>query len=193
MYCKQCGHDVQPGTRICPFCGSEIPFDPEESIKQEIKYCPLCGTSVVRGAKFCTNCGNQLDKVIDGENIYSGTSNEYTPTYNYTSNARAQNSYRAQQRQKGKTPGILSIIFGFLIPEVGFILGIIAIIEGIIYKNKSALVLGIIGTVISVAMWTFNHFVLSPAINKWLEDFWKEQDPNEDYIFVDGITNIFSR
>lgn len=191
MYCKQCGHDVQPGTRTCPFCGSEIPFVPEENINREIKYCPLCGTPVVRGAQFCTNCGNKLDGVIENANVSSGNSNEFTPIHNYTSSVQSKNSYRTQKSQKGKTPGILSIIFGFLIPEIGLIFGIIAIIEGIIYKNKSALVLGIIGTVTSVAMWTFNYFVLSPAINKWLEDFFREQDPNGDYIFFDGITNIF--
>lgn len=193
MYCKQCGHDVEPGTKTCPFCGSEIPDNHAENTNPEIKYCPACGTEVVHGAKFCTNCGNKLDEVYRGANSSRNTnSGEYTPSYNYSAQTNSYNPYRSKQSTPGKTPGICSIIFAFFIPIVGLILGIIAIVKGAGAKYKPAIILGVIGLVISAAMWAFNYFVLTPAINEWLEEFIKQYYPDGDYISFDGIINIFS-
>lgn len=183
MYCKQCGHDVPPGTRICPFCGSEIPFDGTENMKSEIKYCPVCGTQIVHGAKFCTNCGNRLDEVFQNAGFSPASgSNEYTPANNYASGASSYNPYRTRRSTQGRTQGILAVILGFFIPIAGLILGIIAIVKGAKSKYTPAIILGIIGVVVSVAMWAFNYFVLTPQIEKWLEEFIRENYPDGDYI-----------
>ena len=62
--------------------------------------------------------------------------------------------------------GILSIIFGFFIPLVGLILGIIGLVLANSHQKESKLdyktekILGIVGIVISVIVWILNVMVL---------------------------------
>lgn len=50
--CPKCNYSLQPGWKICPFCG--------ESVNGSPKRCS-CGALVEAGWKFCSNCGKAVN------------------------------------------------------------------------------------------------------------------------------------
>ena len=71
-----------------------------------------------------------------------------------------------EKKKSSLVLGILSIIFGFFIPLVGLILGIIGQVLANSHQKESKLdyktekILGIVGIVISVIVWILNVMVL---------------------------------
>ncbi len=54
MYCKNCGHELVPGSAVCLNCG--IPVQ-----NTGATFCQNCGAQVMPGAVVCTNCGVGLN------------------------------------------------------------------------------------------------------------------------------------
>ena len=71
-----------------------------------------------------------------------------------------------EKKKSSLVLGILSNIFGFFIPLVGLILGIIGLVLANSHQKESKLdyktekILGIVGIVISVIVWILNVMVL---------------------------------
>lgn len=148
MYCKNCGQqiDKEQDAAVCPNCGKETGITseseavhaekvPEAEIKPYL-YCPYCGTELVSESCFCTRCGG---RVIP----YSAQSRPMPSTPYYITDA---------QKKPGKLYSILAMIFSFLYPFIGIVLGAFAILKGKKGENKTAIILGIVAIVISVLM-----------------------------------------
>lgn len=58
------------------------------------------------------------------------------------------------KNDKGNTCGILGVVFSFILPLVGLVLGVISLARG--ERNSS---LGIIAIVVSVLMWVLGFFL----------------------------------
>jgi hypothetical protein len=75
-----------------------------------------------------------------------------------------------EKKKSSLVLGILSIIFGFFIPLVGLILGIIGLMLANSHQKESKLdyktekILGIVGIVISVIVWILNVMVLMNGV-----------------------------
>ena len=56
--CSNCGKPLQPGMRLCKYCGTPVnkPAAAVESV-EEVSGCKVCGANLKPGAKFCVNCG----------------------------------------------------------------------------------------------------------------------------------------
>jgi TM2 domain-containing membrane protein YozV len=52
MYCRNCGHDVNPNAVACPACGVPPLL--------EAKFCQSCGTATQPNQVLCTKCGVAL-------------------------------------------------------------------------------------------------------------------------------------
>ena len=77
-----------------------------------------------------------------------------------------------EKKKSSLVLGILSIIFGFFIPLVGLILGIIGQVLANSHQKESKLdyktekILGIVGIVISVIVWILNVMVLMNGVGQ---------------------------
>ncbi len=67
-YCRECGHEIEPGADFCYYCGAlkskAIAID-DEGREVSPAYspdgvCPDCGHKNVEGASFCSECGRRL-------------------------------------------------------------------------------------------------------------------------------------
>ncbi len=173
-YCKQCGHDVDDNAEVCPYCGEKLPQDPPPFTPAgapDIKFCPECGEQIVTGARYCVRCGKPL----------ASFQNPYAYAYE-----------RKPNEKGGKVPGILSIVFAFFFPLVGFILGIVAIVKGAKAKYTPAVVMGIIGLVISILMWLYSYLILLPALYEVLDEFYYEIYPPYQADNIAAFTGIFA-
>lgn len=56
MFCKNCGNNVNEGSKFCRECGTEIISEPKIPKNNT---CPKCGNWLNEGAMFCNNCGYQ--------------------------------------------------------------------------------------------------------------------------------------
>ena len=98
------------------------------------KFCPFCGEELVNEAKFCKNCGKDVSKYADvseNSNINAGYD---LPV--------AENNHTAAR--------VLGFIFAFLIPLIGFIIGIYLVTRKDSEKAKNH---GMIIIAISVVIW----------------------------------------
>lgn len=63
MYCKNCGHEVAPGSAVCLNCG--VPNQ-----NNGAAFCQNCGAQIMPGAVVCTNCGvgvNMGNPTVNGQ------------------------------------------------------------------------------------------------------------------------------
>ena len=98
-------------------------------------YCVKCGSEIPANSKFCSQCGAPAD----------GPASQYTNVEQPTS-APAY-GYQYPVAQEGKALGICAIVFGVLIPLVGFICGIVGMTT---YKEESNKSLATIGLIVSI-------------------------------------------
>lgn len=130
MKCKQCGYEIDDKLTYCPFCGTKTEKN------EEIKACVSCGTPLADGALYCTNCGKPVSEMKQTE--------PYVP---------------AKSTSAEQVLGILGIVFAFLSPIVGLILGIVGLVKSIHADNKSAKTLGILAIVFASVMMLVEFFL----------------------------------
>lgn len=143
MICKHCGTEVKDDATFCPFCGKPTK-DAETKIPS---YCPKCAAPTVEGAAFCVNCGEPLQ----AEKL-----DPYAPKKTVDYYAPAPKKSTGSER----VLGILSIVFAFLMPFVGFVLGIIAIVGGNKSGDTSARTMGIVGLILSIVLTVLSIFAI---------------------------------
>ncbi len=113
-----------------------------------MKTCEYCGSKVDKSEKVCPHCGASKFKVEE----------QNFPAYNtYTSQGKKTNNdwSKDSNKSESKALGILSIIFGVLIPVVGFILSIIALSK---YTDPANKKLANAGLIISIIMFALSGF-----------------------------------
>ncbi len=117
-----------------------------------MKTCEYCGSKVDKGEKVCPHCGASKFKV-DEQN--------FPPNNPYTSQNKKTYKDEPKDSDEGesKTLGVLSIVFGILIPFVGFILSIIALSKYTDPSNKKLANAGLIISIIMFALSTFSNNV----------------------------------
>lgn len=108
-----------------------------------MKTCEYCGSRVENGVTFCPHCGASKFKVDEKP---SSNLNTYTSQNTYTSHG-SQGHHENKAKGESKVLGIMSIIFAFIVPIVGFILSIISLAK---YKDRSNRRLANIGLIISI-------------------------------------------
>lgn len=70
----------------------------------------------------------------------------------------------APVKPRGKTVSIWAVVMAVIIPIVGFILGIIAIVKGAKYKTKCALIMGICAIVIAIVVQIIYAVYVQPML-----------------------------
>ena len=103
-------------------------------------YCSQCGAKVNPNTKYCGNCGAPIEK-RDEYNTFNNYDNNMT----YSQNNGLE---PAVEEKVGLGLAITSLVFAFIFPVVGLILGIIAIRKA--NGNKNSKVIGTIGFVLSL-------------------------------------------
>lgn len=116
-----------------------------------MKYCIKCGNQLQDENKFCPRCGQDQAKEVINEK-----QNYYNPYVNQFN----QNTYVPNQipntKYGGNTLGLVSIGLGIMIPVIGIICGINAILKGTTSSNKLAKILGSVGIIGSIIAFTIN-------------------------------------
>lgn len=104
------------------------------------KYCPFCGEQLVDSAKFCKNCGKEIGK-------YSNLTNDEPNQFQHTPPAVEKSHTWAF---------VLGIVFSFLIPLIGVIIGIY------IYTRKDsskAKFRGVLVIALALIVWIFSIII----------------------------------
>jgi RNA polymerase subunit RPABC4/transcription elongation factor Spt4 len=52
FFCADCGGQLQPGFKYCPYCSKLIVQNPNA--------CKQCGSKLQEGSKFCPSCGDKV-------------------------------------------------------------------------------------------------------------------------------------
>lgn len=66
--CPACGKEQPYNSKFCNACGAELPPPPAPQPKQaDGVICPNCGAEMSQQMTFCTNCGSRLKQSGDGE------------------------------------------------------------------------------------------------------------------------------
>lgn len=113
-----------------------------------MKYCTRCGKALDDNANFCGECGTRLE----GNSPY-GVYN----TYNQNTN---------NQPQESSTLSICALIFAFVSPIIGVILGIMGCVK---YQTPSYKKMSIAAIILSVASWVIS-FILLSVVSKYIVD-----------------------
>jgi len=127
-----------------------------------MKYCEKCGAQLDDSATFCSFCGNFVSKNVQ----------EANPQVNYEQSnvqqPQANGTKYMVETNEGKALGICSIVFAFISPFVGVILGIIGLCT---YKTNASKRLARIGLILSIVMAVLNVVVYLTLIPYFVEIF----------------------
>lgn len=134
--------------------------------------CSKCGKDIAETDHFCSNCGEVNDRYNpDGssnpEDSY-GYSNGYGASGGddiYTSRPTYQNeSYGV--KPESPALGILSIVFAFIWPFVGMILGIVGLAKLKEKPNRTKCIIGLVLSVVFLVIYIVLVVVTSGGVSK---------------------------
>lgn len=128
--CNVCNNAVKKGAKFCPHCGSTIKYNQEE-LKQmtQVKFCVKCGCELYADAVICHRCGVSVPR---------------SPNLN-------------------KSPASIALYLTigslFFMPMISIVPALIAIVLGIKEKNKAAISVGsIISLMFAVIVLSIIYF-----------------------------------
>lgn len=130
-----------------------------------MKYCAKCGKQLEDEACFCSSCGANLSDVEVTNNAdvkneqqtVASENNSQEGVKQENKKSDALNEYvKMQQQAEEKKLSILAIVFAFVVPIVGIILGIVGLTKnnGSIYRSRFilAIVLAVVLQVLSLIL-----------------------------------------
>ena len=122
MHCRNCGKEVDEKAIACPACGV--------SPRAEKKYCPNCGTATQPIQAMCTKCGVSLS----GGKSAGGKEKTPAGLLAIFLGSLGVHKFYLGYNQEGLIMLLVSLLTCFL---GGIVVGIIGLIEGIVYLTKS--------------------------------------------------------
>jgi len=125
MYCRNCGQPVDDKAIACPKCG--VPPSMEK------KFCSNCGTATQPNQILCVKCGVSLTQRGAG---LGGKNRIVAGVLGILLGLLGIHKFYLGYTKQGLIM-LLVTIFGSLIKVGPFIMGLIGLIEGIIYLLKS--------------------------------------------------------
>lgn len=130
MYCRNCGKEVDEKAEICPSCG----FKP----LSETKYCQNCGKETQAKQEVCTNCGVKLESIIASGSGQVGSKNKLTAgLLAIFLGSLGIHKFYLGYSVSGVIMLLVTIIGGIVTLGVASaVMGVIALIEGIMYLTK---------------------------------------------------------
>lgn len=186
LRCPKCGSENNPGDKFCWLCGTnleETASEPVEEVRSsKPRRCKICGTLNPADKNFCALCGSQLSDLTEEEL--------------YVSKVKAVPQVEDGTLEK---LGIKTLVFGiiaiiasvtFMLFPLGFAMGIVATILGIVYLAKKGtkyrskavvgLVLGLIAIVLSVLLALLIYYLAtSPEVEEYFNELLSEYQPDE--------------
>lgn len=122
-----------------------------------MKYCTNCGKQLREDEVFCSECGNAVNAApqqpIYGQQPYSP---QQAPQFQQP--VQVQQPPYSQVEEEKKTLATCALVFAFIMPIVGLILGIIGTVK---YKSEKLKKQCIIAIPVSIVVWIINALVLS--------------------------------
>lgn len=154
--CPECGVELYAGTKVCGFCGYEL---------EKVSRCTDCGAVLPEGASVCKECGCPV---------------ESHSSYVVLPQPVEQPATAVQAEQSGGL-AICAMIFSFLFPPAGLVMGAVGIF---VYKRGINRGLSIAAAGIGAVLTTLIIIALCkiiPAVNERLEKLGA---------VADGITSL---
>lgn len=128
MYCRNCGKQVDEKALICPNCGV-YPL-------AERKFCQNCGAETQYNQEVCTKCGVKL--VYKPSPSLVGKSKVAAGVLGILLGSLGIHKFYLGYTGAGIIMLLITVVGGLLTLGVAsFVMGIIGIIEGIIYLTKT--------------------------------------------------------
>ncbi len=119
-----------------------------------MKFCPNCGKELRDDELFCSECGNAVNAApqqpIQGQQPIYGQQ-PYSPQ-------QASQFQQPPIEKEKNTLATCALVFAFLMPIVGLILGIIGTVK---YKSEKLKKQCIIAIPVSIVVWIISAVVLS--------------------------------
>ena len=125
MYCRNCGKEVAQNAVACMNCGCAPTIGD--------KFCPNCGQAINKGQVVCTKCGVAL-KQEQGTATNAKSRNVAALLAFFLGAFGAHEFYLGNMASAGIRLGVTLV--GCVI-GLGFVMGVIGVIEAIMYWTKS--------------------------------------------------------
>lgn len=145
MYCKNCGQQIDDNAYVCIHCGVKTDMSAKQKKKDDKMFCVNCGAQINPDAYICPHCGVKTSR--DGAH-FTGE--------------------MEKNIEKKNVLGGLALIFAFLIPVVGVILGIVSIVlssNGDRYLRKDGIAAIVISIVVVAARVLLFYLMISLGVS----------------------------
>ena len=83
MLCKNCGTEIEDGTKFCPKCGNSV-------AETGHLFCAYCGTKIAQDTTFCVECGKKVSEP-HSENPVNKSEQHPTSEKPFNKNANIEN------------------------------------------------------------------------------------------------------
>lgn len=157
MKCSKCGFENSNDNKFCVQCGELL-----EDNQNETTYCIYCGAENPTSNKYCVTCGKNLSV------------NE-TPIINVPQNVQNNDKNGLGFGIASLATSIVCCCCAPFTSVLSIILGIIAIVRGVKYKNSNnviGLILGVIGIIFTLLWLILVIYVYSsPEFQETYNDY----------------------